>query len=68
MNVPGLHNQIIRVPPVTAAPAPYAAVFTCELAQCLRHGLHPRDAGSGALPRHRTRTSGEAYTDTFRQL
>lgn len=28
LNVPGLHNQIMRVPPVTAAPAPYAAVYT----------------------------------------
>jgi lactate permease len=28
LNVPGLHNEIIRVPPVTARPAPYAAVFT----------------------------------------
>jgi lactate permease len=28
LNVPGLHNQITRVPPVTPAPAPYAAVFT----------------------------------------
>jgi lactate permease len=27
LNVPGLHNLIIRVPPVTNAPAPYAAVF-----------------------------------------
>ena len=26
--VPGLHNAITRIPPVTAAPAPYAAVFT----------------------------------------
>jgi lactate permease len=26
--VPGLHNQIVRVPPVTGAAAPYAAVFT----------------------------------------
>jgi lactate permease len=26
--VPGLHNAITRVPPVTAAPSPYAAVFT----------------------------------------
>jgi len=26
--VPGLHNLITRVPPVTARPAPYAAVFT----------------------------------------
>ena len=28
LNVPGLHNLITRVPPVTAKPAPYAAVFT----------------------------------------
>jgi lactate permease len=27
LNVPGLHNLITRVPPVTAAPTPYAAVF-----------------------------------------
>jgi lactate permease len=27
LNVPGLHNLVIRVPPVTAAPTPYAAVF-----------------------------------------
>jgi lactate permease len=27
LNVPGLHNLILRVPPVTNAPAPYAAVF-----------------------------------------
>src|ERR1035441_3768746 len=25
---PGLHNQILRVPPVVAKPAPYAASFT----------------------------------------
>src|SRR5216684_1813112 len=28
LNVPGLHNLIMRVPPVVARPAPYAAVFT----------------------------------------
>src|SRR5262249_53879010 len=28
LNVPGLHNQILRVPPVTTTPAPYAALFT----------------------------------------
>jgi lactate permease len=27
LNVPGLHNLIMRVPPVTNAPAPYPAVF-----------------------------------------
>ena len=28
LNVPGLHNLITRIPPVTLAPAPYGAVFT----------------------------------------
>jgi lactate permease len=28
LEVPGLHNLITRVPPVTAAPSPYAAIFT----------------------------------------
>ncbi|MBI3403361.1 MAG: lactate permease LctP family transporter [Acidobacteria bacterium] len=28
LNVPGLHNLITRIPPVTPKPAPYAAVFT----------------------------------------
>jgi lactate permease len=28
LNVPGLNNLILRVPPVTPSPSPYAAVFT----------------------------------------
>src|SRR5437867_4830582 len=28
ISVPGLHRTILRVPPVTRAPEPYAAVFT----------------------------------------
>ncbi len=28
LNVPGLHNLVTRVPPVTQAPSPYAAVYT----------------------------------------
>jgi lactate permease len=28
LNVSGLHNQILRIPPVTPRPAPYGAVFT----------------------------------------
>jgi len=28
LNVPGLHNEITRIPPVTPQPTPYAAVFT----------------------------------------
>jgi lactate permease len=28
INVPGLHNVIVRIPPVTSQPSPYGAVFT----------------------------------------
>jgi lactate permease len=68
LNVPGLHNQIERVPPVTASPSPYAAVFTfnwlsasgtacllAALASALLLGIAP-----GRVVK--------AYTDTFRQL
>jgi lactate permease len=68
LNVPGLHNMITRVPPVTGRPAPYAAVFTLNwlsasgtacllatLAAALVLGLKPGKVVS-------------AYTSTFRQL
>ena len=68
INVPGLHNMIQRMPPVTATPAPYAAVFTwnwlsasgtaCLLATvtaALFLGLKPASVV-------------KAYTDTFKQL
>jgi lactate permease len=68
LNVPGLHNQIERVPPVTTSPSPYGAVFTfnwlsasgtacllAALASALLLGIAP-----GRVVK--------AYTDTFRQL
>jgi len=68
LNVPGLHNMITRVPPVTGRPAPYAAVFTLNwlsasgtacllatLAAALFLGLKPGKVVA-------------AYTSTFRQL
>src|SRR5215471_9903709 len=68
LNVPGLHNQIVRVPPVTASPSPYAAVFTfnwltasgtaCLLAT-IAAALFLRVGMSGVI---------KAYTSTFKQL
>jgi lactate permease len=68
LNVPGLHNMITRVPPVTGRPAPYGAVFTLNwlsasgtaclfatLAAALFLGLKPGKVVA-------------AYTSTFRQL
>ena len=68
INVPGLHNLITRVPPVTPAPSPYAAVFTfnwltasgsaCFLA-ILATALVLRVKPSGVVA---------AYVGTFKQL
>jgi lactate permease len=68
LNVPGLHNLIMRVPPVTSAPAPYGAVFSfnwlsasgtacflATIAAALCLGVGPRRFGA-------------VYTATFAQL
>jgi lactate permease len=68
LNVPGLHNAIIRVPPVTSAPAPYGAVFTFNWLSasgtaCLLAALTTAlflGIGAGRLM--------TAYTATFKQL
>jgi lactate permease len=68
LNVPGLHNLITRVPPVTPQPAPYGAVFvfnwlsasgTACLLATLAAALVLR-VGPGQVAR--------IYVDTFRQL
>ena len=46
--VPGLHNMIERIPPVTAKPAPYAAVYELQLAQRRRHVVPSRRDRHGA--------------------
>jgi lactate permease len=59
IQVPGLHNTIQRIPPVTSAPAPYAAVYTVNwlsaagtscflaaVAAALALGVGPRRFGS----------------------
>jgi lactate permease len=68
LNVPGLHNLIMRVPPVVAKPAPYGAVFTLNwltasgtacfiatIAAALFLGVGPRQFAG-------------IYRDTFAQL
>ncbi len=68
LNVPGLHNMIQRVPPVTPTPSPYGAVFTFNwlsasgtacllalLASALLMGISPGRVA-------------KAYRDTFKQL
>jgi lactate permease len=68
LNVPGLHNQITRVPPVTSSPSPYGAVFTFNWlsasgTSCLLATLFSAlllGVGPGRV--------AKAYTATFAQL
>ncbi len=48
LNVPGLHNLITRIPPVTPTPAPYAARVHVQLAERVGHGVLPGDGRRGA--------------------
>jgi lactate permease len=68
ITVPGLHNLITQVPPVTARPAPYAAVYelnwlsasgTACLLAVLATALILRVGVSGVV---------KVYVDTFKQL
>jgi lactate permease len=68
LNVPSLHNLIVRVPPVTASPSPYGAVFTFNWLSasgtaCLLATLTTAlISGLGFAPVVR------AYKQTFQQL
>jgi lactate permease len=66
--VPGLHNLITRVPPVTAAPAPYGAVFawnwlSASGTSCLLAAVFAA-LFLGVSPAR----FGRAYVGTFKQL
>jgi lactate permease len=67
INVPGLHNLIVRVPPVTNAPSPYGAVFTLNWLSasgtaCLLATI------AAAFLLGAPRRIGAAYVATFKQL
>ncbi len=68
LNVPGLHNQIVRVPPVTASPAPYAAVFTLNWLSASGTACLLATLTAALLLRLRPAQVVKAYTSTFRQL
>ena len=68
--VPGLHNLITRIPPVTPQPAPYAARLHAQLAERVGHGLLPGDARRrrcccACSP---TQVRRASTCDTFKQL
>jgi lactate permease len=68
LNVPGLHNQVLRVPPVTAAPAPYPAVFTLNWLTASGTACFLATLAAALVLRVRPRAVVKAYTDTFNQL
>jgi lactate permease len=68
LNVPGLHNLITRVPPVTASPAPYAAVFTLNWLSASGTACLLALLAAALLLRVRAGQVVKAYRDTFNQL
>jgi lactate permease len=68
LNVPGLHNLITRVPPVTPRPAPYAAVFTFNWLSASGTACLLALLTAALLLRIKLSRVVGAYTSTFKQL
>jgi lactate permease len=66
--VPGLHNLITRVPPVTAQPAPYAAVFEWNWLGATGTACFFAAIAASFLLRVSPREFTMAYRRTFAQL
>jgi lactate permease len=68
LNVPGLHNQITRVPPVVSAAAPYGAVFTLNWLSAAGTACLLATLTTALFLRLRPSQVLTAYTGTFKQL
>jgi lactate permease len=68
LNVPGLHNLITRIPPVTAAPSPYAAVFTFNWLTASGTACFLATIAAGLLLGVGPRRFVNLYVATFKQL
>ena len=68
LNVPGLHNLITRVPPVTNAPAPYAAVFAFNWLSASGTSCFLATVAAALLLRVGPKQFGGIYKATFKQL
>ena len=66
--VPGLHNQITRVPPVTATASPYAAVYTLNWLTASGTACFLATLAAEAALRVRPRKLVALYVATFKQL
>lgn len=68
IEVPGLHNQIIRVPPVTGEPSPYAAVYNLNWLSASGTACLFAAIVAAVFLRVRPREFAKTYTATFKQL
>lgn len=66
--VASLHNEIIRMPPVTPQPSPYPAVFTFNWLSASGTACLFAILASALLLGVKPRQVVKLYTDTFRQL
>jgi lactate permease len=66
--VPGLHNVITRIPPVTPAPAPYAAVFTFNWMSASGTACFLATIAAALVLRVRPGQFVGIYKATFKQL
>ena len=68
LNVPGLHNVITRIPPVTPKPAPYAAVFAFNWLSASGTACFLAILATAVVLRVKPRRLVDTYVATFRQL
>jgi lactate permease len=68
LNVPGLHNEITRLPPLVAQPAPYAAVYTLNWLTASGTACFLATIATALVLRVGPRQFGQIYLATFRQL
>jgi len=68
LNVPGLHNLITRIPPVTGRPSPYGAVFTLNWLSASGTACLFATLAAALLLRLKPSAVVAAYTGTFKQL
>jgi lactate permease len=68
INVPGLHNLITRVPPVTPRPSPYAAVFAFNWLSASGSACFLAILATALVLRVRPAKVVSAYVETFKQL
>ena len=68
IEVPGLHNLVVRVPPVTGEPTPYAAVFNLNWLSASGTACILAAIATALLFRVSPRRFAGVYAATFKQL